>query len=149
MDQDVPVADVQFGSGATLITLSHETIESVLVTIAEGDLSARHVVYGASSDGFDSLAAFFTGLAHDWRGWEGERVYESLEHDLRFAAEHDGHVRLKVRLWQSSDPDGWSVETRLTLEPGEELARVAEDLTRFVRDRQALEHSPAHAAIRA
>lgn len=95
MGQDGAVTDVQIGSGATLITLSHKAIESVIVTITEGDLSARHVVHGASSDGFDSLAAFFAGLAHDWRGWEGERVYESLEHDLRFVAEHDGHVRLK------------------------------------------------------
>lgn len=133
MDQDVPVADVQFGSGATLITISHEEIDSILVTITERDLSARQIVYGASSDGFDSLAAFFAGLADDWRGWEGERVYESLEHDLRFTAMHDGHVRLRVRLWQSSDPQGWTVETRLILEPGEELTRVAESLTRFVR----------------
>lgn len=130
----MPVTDVVFGSGATLIALSHEATDSVLVTITESDLTASRVVQGACSGGLDSLAAFFVGLANDWRGWEGERVYESLEHDLRLAAEHDGHVRLKVRLWQSSDPNGWSVETRLTLEPGEELARVAEDLTRFVRD---------------
>ena len=130
--QDVPVTDVQFGSGATLIALSHEASGSVLVRITEKDLTASRVVQGSYSGGFDGLAAFFVGLADDWRGWEGERVYESLEHDLRFIAEHDGRVRLKVRLWQSSDPNGWSVETRLTLEPGEELARVAEDLTRFV-----------------
>ena len=133
MDQDVPVTEFQFGSGATLIALSHETTDSVLATITEGDLTARRVVQGAYSGGFDSLAAFFAGLADDWRGWEGERIYESLEHDLRFVAVHDGHIRLKVRLWQSSDPNGWSVETRLILEPGEELARVAQDLARFVR----------------
>jgi hypothetical protein len=134
MDQDVAVTDVEFGSGATLIALSHETSDSVLVTIREGDLRARRMVHGAYSGGFDNLAAFFADLAKDWRGWAGERIYESLEHDLRFVAEHDGHVRLKVRLWQSSDPDGWSVETRLSLEPGEELARLAEGLARFVRD---------------
>jgi hypothetical protein len=134
MDQDVPVIDVQFGSEATVIALSRETTDSVLVTITEGDLNARRVVHSAHPGGFDNLAAFFAGLADDWRGWEGERIYESLEHDLRFVAVHDGHIRLKVPLWQSSDPNGWSVETRLILEPGEELARVAEDLARFVRD---------------
>lgn len=109
MGHDVPVADVEFRSGATLIALSHEATDSVLVTITESDLNASRVVHGAYSGGFESLAAFFAGLA---RGWEGERVYESLEHDLRFVAKHDGHVRLKVRLWQSSDPNGWVVETR-------------------------------------
>lgn len=132
--EDVPVTDIQFGSGATLIVVAHEATDSVLVTIREADLTARRVVHGVDSGGFDSLAAFFVGLADDWRGWEGERVYESLEHDLRIVAVHDGRVRLKVRLWQSSNPDGWSVETRLTVEPGEELARVADDLTRFVRE---------------
>jgi Family of unknown function (DUF6228) len=130
----VSVADVNFGTGATVITLSYETSDTVRVTITERDLSATHVVYGAYSDGFDSLADFFTGLAADWRRWEGERVYESLEHDLRFAAVHDGHVRLNVRLWQSSDPQGWSVETRLALGPGEELARVAAELAAFIRE---------------
>ena len=113
MDHDVPVTDVEFGSGATLIALSQEASDSVLVTITERDLTARRVVRGAYSGGFDNLATFFAGLANDWRGWQGERVYESLEHDLRFVAEHDGHVRLKVRLWQSTDPNGWSVETRI------------------------------------
>jgi hypothetical protein len=134
MGKDVPMADVQFGSTATRITLSHETSESVLVTITEADLSARRVVHGAYSGGFDNLAAYFAGLADDWRGWEGERVYESMEHDLRFVAEHDGHARLRIRLWQSSDPNGWTVETRLTLDPGEELTRLAEDMTTFVHD---------------
>ncbi len=134
MDQDGRVTDVQFGSGATRIALSHETTDSVLVTITDSDLTASREVHGSYSGGFDSLATFFMGLADDWRGWQGERVYESLEHDLRFIAEHDGHVRLRVRLRQSTDPNGWSVDTRLTLDPGEELASLVEDLTRFVRE---------------
>lgn len=133
MDQDVPVTDVELGSGATVVAISHESVDSVLVRITDTDLSASRVIHGAYSGGFDSLANFFAGLASDWRGWEGERVYESLEHDLRFVAEHDGHVHLKVCLWQSSDPNGWRVETHLALEPGEELARIASDLTRFIR----------------
>ena len=132
--QDGPVNDVQFGSDACRITVSREEVETLRVTIMERNLSATKVVYGAYSDGFDRLAEFFTGLARDWRGWEGERTYESLEHQLRIVATHDGHVHLKVRLWQSTDPNGWSVETRLTLEPGEELARLADSMTRFIRD---------------
>lgn len=134
MSQDEPVTDVEIGSGATVIALSHETNDSVLVTITDDDLTAKRVVHGAYSGGFQNLGDFFTGLARDWRGWDGERIYESLEHDLRFVAEHDGHVRLRVRLSQSSDPDGWRVETRLRIEPGEELVRLADDLSRFLRD---------------
>ena len=75
MDQDVAVTDVEFGSGATLIALSHETSDSVLVTITEGDLTARRVVHGAYSGGSDNLAAFFADLAKDWRGCDGGRIY--------------------------------------------------------------------------
>lgn len=42
--------------------------------------------------GFDDLAEFFQGLAADWRGWPGERAYESLEHELQLTATHNGHV---------------------------------------------------------
>lgn len=82
--------------------------------------------------GFDELAGFFQGLAADWRGWVGERIYESLEHELRLTARHDGHVRIAVELRQSSLPDGWSASGVLTIEPGEELSRAAEDVTELL-----------------
>jgi hypothetical protein len=78
--------------------------------------------------GFDELVGFFRGLASDWRGWQGEREYESLEHDLRLTATHDGHVRLAVRLCQSTVPDGWSVAAVIRLDPGEEMTRAAEEV---------------------
>jgi hypothetical protein len=81
---------------------------------------------------FDELVAFFQGLAVDWRGWPGERTYESLEHELRLTARHDGHVRIVVELRQSSLPDGWSASGVLVIDPGEELTRAAEDLTELL-----------------
>jgi Family of unknown function (DUF6228) len=78
--------------------------------------------------GFDELAGFFRELAADWRGWQGERAYESLEHELRLTATHDGHVRLAVLLRQSSVPDGWSAAAVIQLDPGEEMTRVAADV---------------------
>jgi Family of unknown function (DUF6228) len=35
--------------------------------------------------GFNELVRFFREFAADWRGWPGERTYESLEHELRLA----------------------------------------------------------------
>jgi hypothetical protein len=79
--------------------------------------------------GFGDLAAFFGRLAADWRGWDGERVWESLEHDLRLAATHDGHVQLAVQLLQRPEwQAGWSAAAVISLEPGEEMTRVAEDV---------------------
>lgn len=107
--------------------------ELLAIMIRDVDLEAGRTVYEGYSDGFESLAAFFEELADAWRGWPGERTYESIEHDLRIVATHDGHVRLKVRLWQSTDPDGWTVEAALSLEPGEQLSQAARDIAELVR----------------
>lgn len=103
------------------------------VTIRDKDLHAQKSVYEGYSDGFELLARFFDDLAAYWRGWTGERVYESIEHDLRIVATHDGHVRLRVRLWQSDDPDGWTLETVVVLDAGEQLSQAARDIASVVR----------------
>ena len=43
---------------------------------------------------------FFSELAKSWRGWSGQKVFESLEHDLALAATSDqtGHIELQVTL---------------------------------------------------
>lgn len=108
-------------------------VELLDVTVRDKDLQAGKSVYEGYSDGFELLARFFDDLAAGWRGWTGERVYESIEHDLRIVATHDGHVRLRVRLWQSADPDGWTVETVIALDAGEQLSQAARDIASVVR----------------
>jgi len=90
------------------------------------DASLRVSAHYATS--FDELVNFFNRLAADWRGWQGERAYESLEHELRLTAIHNGHVLLVVQLRQSSLPDGWSAAAVIQLDPGEELTQAANDV---------------------
>ena len=94
-----------------------------------GGLDAPLRVSSHYATGFDELVRFFRGLAADWRGWPGERTYESLEHELRLIAIHDGHVRIAVQLRQSSLPDGWSASGEFRVDPGVELTRAAESVT--------------------
>jgi hypothetical protein len=101
------------------------SVASVEALLRTDGLEARRVVVHHYSKGFADLAGFFTEMERDWRGWEGERTFESLEGDLLLSAAHDGHVVLGVALRQSTIPDGWSVRAVLRLEPGEELAGVA------------------------
>jgi hypothetical protein len=68
----------------------------VWVRLRVGGLDASWPVSPHYATNFDELTGFFCGLAADWRGWSGKRTYESLEHDLRLTAAHDGHVRLAV-----------------------------------------------------
>jgi hypothetical protein len=103
-------------------------IWSVVVRLRLPGLDASRRVWAHYATGFDELAAFFHGLAADWRGWQGERTYESLEHDLRLTAAHDGHVRLVVQFRETSGRDGWSATGAVRLDPGEEMTRAAQDV---------------------
>ena len=78
---------------------------------------------------FNDLIDYLKSLAADWRGWQGERSYESLEDDLRLTSSHDGrHVRLAVTLRQSAVPDGWSASAVLSVDPGEQMSAIASDV---------------------
>ena len=101
---------------------------SVVVRLRVPGLDASRRVWAHYATGFDELVAFFNGLAADWRGWQGERTYESLEHDLRLTAIHDGHVRLLVELQETAGLDEWSATGVVQLDPGEEMTRAAEDV---------------------
>ncbi len=103
-------------------------IWSVVVRLRVPGLDASRRVWAHYATGFDELVAFFNGLAADWRGWQGERTYESLEHDLRLTAIHDGHVRLLVQLQETAGLDEWSATGIVQLDPGEEMTRAAEDV---------------------
>jgi hypothetical protein len=121
---------VAFACGRRLPNGAAELLD---VSIRDVDVEAGKSVYEGYTDGFEQLVRFFEDLADSWRGWSGERVYESIEHDLRIVATHDGHVRLRVRLWQSTDPDGWTLETTVRLDAGEQLSQAAKDMAALVR----------------
>lgn len=95
---------------------------------------------GGSVDGelLTTLAGFFRALAADWRGWDGVRTWRSLEGELALDACHDGrgHVSLGVTLRAPGldlDDEAWSARAVFQLEGGEEMTRLAADLTRFLR----------------
>ena len=133
--------DLVLGDSA-LIGLEHDGLLLHDVKRADGEIwwcTARLTVPGLVAEKervsghyavtFRDLIEFFQQMAADWRGWDGSRVYESLEHDLRLEATHEGsHVRLDVTLRQSSQADGWRVSATLRLEPGEQLSRAAVDV---------------------
>lgn len=105
------------------------------VTVESADMRASRQVYEGYDDGFSSLARYFRDLANDWRGWQGSRDYESIEGDLRLQATHDGHVNLRVLLWESAVPRGWRVEVEVRLDAGEPLSAAATDIAALVRAR--------------
>lgn len=110
--------------------------EYVTAVLEVGGLNARVEVVANYAQGFDDLVEFFRQLAQDWRGWAGERVWESVEGELSIAAAHRGHVELDVRL-REGPHRRWSARSTLLIEPGEELTRGARDLAGLFADRRS------------
>jgi hypothetical protein len=104
-------------------------LDYLVADLVDDGLLANKRVYAHYASGWRDLAAFFAGLAADWRGWLGMREWTSLESDLKIEARHGGHVRLHVTLYGASAPWAWKASTYLTLEPGEQLSRAADELT--------------------
>lgn len=131
---------VKIGSASDHLRLSAEpddpALDYLVADLSVDGLSATKRIYANYASGWRELAEFFAGLATDWRGWPGAREWASLESDLKIVARHEyGHVQLQVTLhnelagWGNH---GWSASADLTLEPGEQLSRVADEMKDLV-----------------
>lgn len=80
---------------------------------------------------------FFRALRDQWRGWEREQSYASLEGELSLTARHVGsHVRVTVAIGGWSRSGGWRSDGVVDIEPGEELSRFADQLDELLRPRR-------------
>ncbi|GAA0803115.1 DUF6228 family protein [Spirilliplanes yamanashiensis] len=100
------------------------------VTVAEVD----GLVAGSGS----TLAGFVESLAADWTGWDGVRTWQSMERHLVVDARHRrrGYVSLGVTLrepGQDADDTAWSARAVFVVEAGEEMTRLAAELSHLLR----------------
>ncbi|MBM9508012.1 DUF6228 family protein [Actinacidiphila acididurans] len=105
-----------------------------------------HVVFGieASDNGvrarvgtvgvnvWDTLEDFFDGLARDFRGWEGERVWTANHLVVAATFGRGGHVRLSWTLRANVFDNGWQCTVSTVVEGGEEMTTLAADLRAFL-----------------
>ena len=83
---------------------------------------------------WDSLADFFSDLADSWRGWDGEKSWESIEPDLAITATSDrlGHCIFSFTL-QNGQNQTWKTTVRdVSIGAGEDMAAVARDFRSWV-----------------
>ena len=90
------------------------------VTLNAAGLRASTRIYNLHyGDGAESIPSFFEDIAMNWRGWRGEKRWESVEGDLKMACTSDplGHINLEVELRSyAGDPFVWDVRCSLILE---------------------------------
>ena len=79
------------------------------------------------------VVRLFKEAASDWRGWSGEKYWESLEGDFRLALSSGstGHIRLKTFISHDcGNLDPWRLNAELGIEAGR-LESVAQDVEQF------------------
>ncbi len=109
-----------------------QTVEYLRVSITGHDIiasSSEVYLYEA-----DHLAHFFEDLAANWKGWEGDKEWGSIEGDFRIIAsiDHLGHIALQVRLRSGPYSEDWLIETGIEVDAGQ-IEQIAKDVKRFLR----------------
>lgn len=93
------------------------------VEIEADGLKCQHRVLTLRGDGLDG---FLADLATNWRGWEGTRTWDALEHGMSIEATHHGsRVELLFVVRRDYELDAWQVRLPILVAPGESLARLA------------------------
>ncbi|MGW8954974.1 DUF6228 family protein [Streptomyces sp. NPDC055709] len=85
------------------------------------------------------LAPFLEKLAEDYRGWDGERSWQTNDGDIMVSAvfRAGGHVGLTwtLRPWPEA-AGGWTASVTTWLEAGEQMASLTSDIRHFLAGEQ-------------
>lgn len=83
------------------------------------------------------LTVFLEKLAGDYRGWDGERSWQTDDHDLTVSAvfRPGGYVGLTwaLRPWPQA-AGGWGASVTTWLEGGEQMTSLAADVRAFLAE---------------
>ena len=133
------VLSVTIGSGSQTLTLSadegSDRPDELVIELRAETLSATARIYALE---FRDLAEYFDTLVTDWRGWEGSRVWRSLEGDLEISAEHHRHVLLRITLRGDVYRSDWRATATVELDPGQQLSEAASDVRALVAGRMRM-----------
>jgi hypothetical protein len=76
--------------------------------------------------------AFLESLSEEFRGWEGDRSWENLDHDLGVEAAWSSRGHVALRWWITpSSSDRWIASVVLEVEAGAELSALSRELFSF------------------
>lgn len=106
--------------------------ESFTISIEDDGLQAERTVFVFSHD-WIAFAAFFEDLADSWRGWDGTRTWESIEHDLTIEARSDPgrHCSLSFIVRNGPIPTWTARIDGISVDAGEDLTSLARAVGRW------------------
>ena len=133
--------DIEFRSDETedaVLRLGYHPYDSdfgsLTVSIRAGGLTYDESALSAHGDGLDT---FLASLAEDWRGWDGTRTWDALEHGMTIEATHHGsRVELLFIVRRDYKPDAWQARFPVFVAPGESLSRLAKTTSEYFKLRE-------------
>jgi hypothetical protein len=106
---------MKLGTKSRWLTLERNPIDTRVctVTLVAEDLVAKldMVDFDLVTPDRGDLVGFLSGLAKDWKGWKGQRIFATTESEFKISASHDGlgHTRFTVELKHYA----WSVTAEI------------------------------------
>jgi hypothetical protein len=107
--------------------------DSVTAMLVHEGLEACAGVYiPPGHGGLDGLDSLFVTMADQWRGWAGEKSWNSLEGELSLSCTHDGlgHVKVAVELRPDLLDESWTARAVLVVWAGS-LGQIARSVSEF------------------
>ncbi|WP_235945120.1 DUF6228 family protein [Verrucosispora sioxanthis] len=125
------------GRGSVRLRSPHRPWDDLVLDLRceVGDAGVNAATSVRTLDG-DGIVAWTDSLAESFYGWDGVRSWQSLEHELRIDATHDGrgHVSLRfvIRGPQGYEAEAWEASVVVTLDSGEDMRRLVAELTSLI-----------------
>jgi hypothetical protein len=115
--ETVTLRCVRNGTELCLSTENFPESEKLDVSLTAPNCSAR---LAASTYVNGSPALLFRKMAANWRGWDGEFFWGTLEGEFKMTATTDrlGHVELWVGIRGDTSPHDWELKALLHFEAG-------------------------------
>lgn len=121
---------IQSADSAGRLTFSDTEGDYFTAAYDSPDLRVSKRVWGYTD--CELLVDLFRSMALDWKGWDGERRWSSVEGEFTVAGTSDrlGHIKLALRFVQFEGREPWKAEPVLNVEAGQ-LDAIAENVRRF------------------
>lgn len=129
-DEDCCV-EIRASQGRRVLRFHSRSGDYFAVSVEGDGPQATKSIWGYTDCEF--LVQLFESIASEWRGWKGERTWESIEHDLRLAVScsSTGHVTILVFL-RNYGEDDWRLQVPIATDAGQ-LENIARQVAAFFR----------------
>lgn len=124
---------IKSSSGGRSLKFSERNGDYFRVDLEGDEITATKGIWGYTDSVY--LVQLFECIAANWKGWDGEKKWSSIESDLMLTATSDnlGHITLEVAIFKNHPDNDWNISAPVHLDAGS-LDKIAKDVATFFGD---------------